>query len=54
MPVNARNEMPIYCSCGKLIAKVRDEKIYVMCRGCKHEVEIPIPKTTEHKRAESH
>lgn len=47
------SEIPIHCSCGKLIAKERDGKIYVMCRGCKHEVEIPMPKTTEQERAES-
>ena len=32
----------IRCACGKLIAIVRNEKVYVKCKGCKHEVEIPM------------
>lgn len=32
----------IKCSCGKLIAIERDGKIYIKCKGCKHEIEIPI------------
>jgi hypothetical protein len=34
----------IKCSCGKLIAIERDGKIYIKCKGCKHEIEIPITK----------
>ena len=32
---------PIKCECGKLIAIVRNGKVYIKCKGCKHEVEIP-------------
>lgn len=35
-------ETPIKCTCGKLIAIVRDGKVYIKCKGCKHEVEIPM------------
>jgi hypothetical protein len=35
-------ETPVKCSCGKLIAVERDGKIYIKCKGCKHEVEIPL------------
>ena len=31
---------PIRCDCGKLIGYLRDGEIYVLCRGCKHEVNI--------------
>lgn len=32
----------IKCDCGKLIAKVRNGKLYVWCKNCKREVEIKI------------
>ena len=32
----------IKCDCGKLIAKIRDGKLYVWCKNCKREVEIKI------------
>ena len=35
-------DKPIKCTCGKLLARVRDGKIYLMCRGCKREVPIEI------------
>lgn len=38
------NEKPIKCSCGKLVAKERDGKIYVWCKGCRKEVELKIEK----------
>lgn len=31
---------PIRCECGKLIGYMRNGEIYIMCRGCKHEVNI--------------
>lgn len=37
-------EKPIRCSCGKLIAKERDGKIYVWCKECRKEVELKIEK----------
>ena len=30
----------IKCACGKIIAVERGGKIYIKCRGCKHEFEI--------------
>lgn len=39
----------VSCSCGKLIAVERDGKIYVKCRGCKHEVLVPIQHATKIK-----
>lgn len=35
-------ETPIKCSCGKLIAKERDGKIFVWCKSCRKEIEIPV------------
>lgn len=37
-------EYPIKCSCGKLIAKERDGKLYVWCKACRKEVEVVMPK----------
>lgn len=37
-------EIPIKCNCGKIVAKRRDGKLYVWCKSCKREFEIPIPK----------
>ena len=31
---------PIRCACGKLIGYLRDGEVYILCRGCKHEVNI--------------
>lgn len=34
----------IRCSCGKLIAIERQGKVFIKCKGCKQEVEIPLPR----------
>lgn len=34
--------MDIKCSCGKLVAKYRDGKLYLFCKKCKKEVPIDI------------
>lgn len=42
---------PIRCECGKLIAYMRRGKVFIKCKGCKREVEIPVqsqePKSQE-------
>ena len=38
-------ETPVKCNCGKLVAKWRDGKLYVWCKSCRREYEIPIPKS---------
>ena len=40
----------IHCDCGKLIAKVKDGKVFVWCKNCKREVEL---KVEEHKEPQS-
>ena len=32
----------IKCDCGKLVAKIKNGKLYVWCKHCKREVEIKI------------
>ncbi len=34
--------MDVQCDCGKLLAKVKDGKIYVWCKNCKKEVPLKI------------
>jgi hypothetical protein len=31
---------PIKCDCGKLLARVRDGKVYVWCKVCKKEIPL--------------
>ena len=33
-------DTPIRCECGRVVAYIRDGKIYVKCKSCKREVEI--------------
>jgi hypothetical protein len=33
-------EKPIKCNCGKLLARVRDGKVYVWCKACKKEIQL--------------
>lgn len=44
-------EKEIKCTCGKLLAIERDGKIFLKCRGCKHEIEVTptrqMPRTAE-------
>ena len=42
-------EKPIKCSCGKLIAKERDGKIYLWCKNCRREVELKIEKESHYE-----
>ena len=42
-------ETPIKCSCGKLIARERDGKIFVWCKSCHKEVEIKIEKASQYE-----
>ena len=42
-------ERPIKCSCGKLIAKERDGKIYLWCKNCHKEVELNIEKESHYE-----
>ena len=44
-------EKPIIAECGKLIAKVRDGRLYVYCKRCKREHEIIIDTATKEPRA---
>ena len=34
------NGEALQCPCGKLIAYIREGKIYVKCRGCGREIEV--------------
>ena len=36
------DKTPIKCECGKLLAYVRDGKVYVWCKSCRKEVELKI------------
>jgi ribosomal protein L36 len=45
-------ESQVKCHCGKLLAIQRNGKIYVYCKRCKTETEIPVisykePRATE-------
>ena len=42
-------ETPIKCSCGKLIAKERDGRIFVWCKSCHKEVEIKMEKESHYE-----
>lgn len=33
-------EKPVKCECGKIIAKIRDGKVYIYCKSCKRQVAI--------------
>ena len=33
-------KLDINCGCGKLLAKVKDNKLYLYCKSCKKEIEI--------------
>lgn len=33
---------PVKCSCGKMVAKIRNGKVYVYCKTCKREVPLEI------------
>ena len=43
----------INCNCGKLIAKLRNGKLYLYCKSCKKEIPIEIEKLKEKMRAKS-
>ncbi len=43
------DERDIRCVCGKLLAVERDGKLYLKCRGCRHEHEITIENTKEYR-----
>lgn len=32
--------VPIKCDCGRVVAYIKDGKIYVRCKSCKREVEV--------------
>lgn len=40
--VGKRLNKPIKCTCGKLLARVKDGKLYVWCKECKKEVPLKI------------
>lgn len=33
---------PVKCTCGKMVARLRDGKVYVYCKTCKREVPLEI------------
>ena len=38
---------PINCTCGKMVARLRNGKIYVYCKTCKREIPLEIePRAT--------
>ena len=38
---------PIQCTCGKMVARIRNGKVYVFCKTCKREVPLDIePRAT--------
>ncbi len=42
-PIMKRGDfMDVHCDCGKLLAKIKDGKIYVWCKNCKKEVPLKI------------
>lgn len=43
---------PINCTCGKLVGRVRDGKVYVWCKSCKKEVALV--DLIEHVEEENH
>ena len=43
---------PVQCACGKMVARIRNGKVYVYCKTCKREVPLEIePRATA---AQSH
>ena len=38
--ISYTNGEALQCQCGKLIAYIREGKIYVKCRGCGREIEV--------------
>lgn len=38
----SRAETPLKCDCGKMIARVRDGKIFLWCKQCRKEVELKL------------
>ena len=45
-------DKPIKCTCGKLLAYMRDGRIYVYCKRCKAEHEIIIEANKEPRATE--
>lgn len=45
---------PVKCTCGKMVARVRNGKIYVYCKTCKREVELPLVIEPRATAAQSH
>lgn len=39
-PMTYNGEKPVKCECGKVIARVRDGKVYIYCKSCKRQVAI--------------
>ena len=33
-------KLDINCTCGKLIAKIKNDKLYLYCKQCRKEVEV--------------
>lgn len=40
-------DVPQRCECGRVVAFMRDGKIYVKCKRCKREVEVKRPRTVQ-------
>lgn len=45
---------PVKCTCGKMVARLRDGKCYVYCKTCKREVELPFVIEPRATVAQSH
>lgn len=44
---NKESSIPVKCSCGKMVARMRNGKIYVYCKTCKREVQLKLePRAT--------
>lgn len=44
---NNAGSTPVKCTCGKMIARLRNGKVYVYCKTCKREVQLEIePRAT--------
>jgi hypothetical protein len=44
---NKANGTPVKCTCGKMVARLRNGKIYVYCKTCKREVPLTVDKSQE-------
>lgn len=44
-----QEEKSINCSCGKMIAKERNGKVYLWCKSCHKEVELKIEKESRYE-----